>query len=96
MQIFYSFFPVIEHFCKRYLTTTILIGGSSASSILVAVKFVCCRGKTALVSHGKISFCFVNQCLGIFLFCGTIQSLDQILREELTNCLLEPVVILMT
>ncbi|KAF9678850.1 hypothetical protein SADUNF_Sadunf07G0079000 [Salix dunnii] len=26
-------------------------GGSSASSILVAVKFVCCRGKTALVSH---------------------------------------------
>ncbi|KAI5587957.1 hypothetical protein BDE02_05G064000 [Populus trichocarpa] len=26
-------------------------GGSSASAILVAVKFVCCRGKTALVSH---------------------------------------------
>ncbi|KAJ6678004.1 TRANSCRIPTION FACTOR putative (DUF630 AND DUF632)-RELATED [Salix viminalis] len=29
-------------------------GGSSASSILVAVKFVCCRGKTALVSHEPV------------------------------------------
>ncbi|KAJ6733537.1 hypothetical protein OIU74_005335 [Salix koriyanagi] len=36
IRVGYSEAKVIEHFCKRYLTTPILIGGSSASSILVA------------------------------------------------------------
>jgi len=79
--VFFFFFSVIEHFCNRCITSPILIGGS-ASAILVAVKFVCCRGKTALVSHGKISFCSVSQCLGVFRFCGTIQSLGLILRKN--------------
>jgi hypothetical protein len=77
----FFFFSVIEHFFNRCITSPILIGGS-ASAILVAVKFVCCRGKTALVSHGKISFCSVSQCLGVFRFCGTIQSLGLILRKN--------------
>ena len=74
-------FLVTEHLCKHSITTSILIGGSSASAILVAVNFVCCRGKTALVSHGKISFCCESMFL--FLFCGTIRSLGQLLRKNM-------------
>ncbi|KAJ6990881.1 hypothetical protein NC653_019199 [Populus alba x Populus x berolinensis] len=54
IRVGYSEAKVIEHFCNRCVTSPILIGGSSASAILVAVKFVCCRGKTALVSHEPV------------------------------------------
>ena len=78
--IFYSL--VIELLCKHCITTSILIGGSSASSILVAVKFACFRGKTALVSHGKISFCCNS--IFLFLYSGTIQFLCQLLRNNMS------------